>query len=100
MGGQSSMLVTLAIGGIAGWLAGLVMRGSGYGLVGDIVVGLLGALLGTYLFGALKIRVALGNPWLDQGAIALAGALVLMFLIGFFRPRSLGERISGWWSRR
>jgi hypothetical protein len=38
----SLLLVTLVIGGIAGWLAGLLTRGSGYGLIGDIVVGLLG----------------------------------------------------------
>ncbi len=100
MDGQTSLLVMVVIGGIAGWLAGLIMRGSGYGLVGDIVVGLLGALLGSYLLGVLNIPVRLGNPWLDKGVVALAGAVVLMFLIGLFRPRSLSERVSGWWRRR
>ncbi len=43
-------LTWLVIGLIAGWLAGLVMKGSGYGLVGDIVVGILGAVVGAWLF--------------------------------------------------
>lgn len=100
MDGQTSLLVTVVTGGIAGWLAGLIMRGSGYGLIGDVVVGLIGALLGSYLLGLLKIPVHLGNPWLDKGVVALVGAVVLLFLIGFFRPRSISERVSGWWRRR
>ncbi len=100
MDGQTSLLVTVVIGGVAGWLAGLIMRGSGYGLVGDIVVGLLGALLGSVLLRYVDIPVRLGNPWLDKGAVALVGAVVLMFLIGLFRPRSLSERVAGWWRRR
>ena len=100
MAAQTSLLVTLVIGGIAGWLAGLLTRGSGYGLIGDIVVGLLGALIGSYLFAAFNLPVRLGNPWLDKGAVALAGALVLMVLIGLFRPLSLSERVGGWWRRR
>ena len=100
MSGQNSLLVLLIIGGIAGWLAGLVMRGSGYGVIGDIIVGLLGALLGSYLFAGLGIPVRLGNAWLDKGAVALAGAILLLFLIGFFRPRSIPDRFNAWWRRR
>jgi uncharacterized membrane protein YeaQ/YmgE (transglycosylase-associated protein family) len=99
MDGQSSLLVTLVIGGLAGWLAGLLTRGSGYGLIGDIVVGLLGALIGSYLFALLNVPVRLGNPWLDKGAVALVGAVVLMMLIGLFRPLSVSERVGGWWRR-
>ena len=100
MSGQTSLLVTLLIGGIAGWCAGLIMRGSGNGVIGDIVVGLLGALLGSYLVTLFNISVRLGNPWLDKGIIALAGAVVLLFLIGMFRPRSIPDRIGDWWQRR
>ena len=100
MSAQTSLLVTLLIGGIAGWSAGLIMRGSGYGLIGDIIVGLLGALLGSYLFTLINIPVRLGNPWLDKGIVALAGAVLLLFLIGFFRPRSVSDRIGDWWRRR
>ena len=95
-----SLLITLLIGGVAGWLAGLVMRGSGYGVIGDVIVGLLGALLGGYLLGIFNIPVRLGNPWLDRGVVAFGGAIVLLFIVGFFRPRSFSERVSGWWKRR
>ena len=43
------------VGVLAGWLAGLLMKGGGFGLVGDLVVGVLGALLGGFLFGALGV---------------------------------------------
>jgi uncharacterized membrane protein YeaQ/YmgE (transglycosylase-associated protein family) len=52
----------------------LLTRGSGYGLIGDIVVGLLGALIGSYLFATFNLPVRLGNPWLDKGAVALVTA--------------------------
>ena len=100
MSGQISLLMTLLIGGITGWCAGLIMRGSGYGVIGDVVVGLLGALLGNYLVSLLNIPVRLGNPWLDKGAVAIAGAVALLLLIGFFRPRSISDRIGDWWRRR
>ena len=98
MSGQS-LLVTLIIGGIAGWLAGLVMRGSGYGVVGDIIVGLLGAFVGSYLLEFFHLNVRLGNPWLERGVVAFVGAVVLLVIIGLLRPRSLGERVKGLWRR-
>ena len=98
MSGQS-LLVTLIIGGVAGWLAGLVMRGSGYGVIGDIIVGLLGAFVGSYLLDFFHLNVRLGNPWLDRGVVAFGGAVVLLLIIGLLRPRSLGERVKGLWRR-
>ena len=47
-------------------LPGLVMRGSGYGVVGDIIVGLLGAFVGSYPLEFFHLNVRLGNPWLDR----------------------------------
>ena len=58
----------LLVGLVAGWLAGKVMRGAGYGLIGDLVVGVLGALLGGWLFG--KLGIAIGGGLL--GAIITA----------------------------
>jgi uncharacterized membrane protein YeaQ/YmgE (transglycosylase-associated protein family) len=46
---NESLLVIILVGLIAGWLAGQVMRGSGFGLIGDLIVGLLGALIGDWL---------------------------------------------------
>jgi uncharacterized membrane protein YeaQ/YmgE (transglycosylase-associated protein family) len=97
---QTSYLVTIVIGGIAGWLAGLILRGSGYGLIGDIVIGLLGALIGSYLVAQLRISSHIGHPWLEQGVVALIGAIMLMIVIGIVRPVSLRERVGIWWRRR
>jgi uncharacterized membrane protein YeaQ/YmgE (transglycosylase-associated protein family) len=68
----------LIVGGLAGWLAGLLMRGGGFGVLGDIVVGIIGAFIGGYLFGVLGIP-AYGFA----GALIMStvGAVVLIFLI-------------------
>ena len=65
MNGQS-LLVLLIVGGVAGWLAGLVMRGSGYGIIGDVIVGLLGAFIGNYLVDAFHISVKCKRPTNDR----------------------------------
>jgi uncharacterized membrane protein YeaQ/YmgE (transglycosylase-associated protein family) len=69
----------LLIGGIAGWLAGLIMKGGGFGILGDIVLGIVGGLLGGWLFGVLGI----GSDGSLLGALltAVVGAIVLIILI-------------------
>ena|SRR5215468_633913 len=98
--GEHSILLTILIGAVAGWLAGLLMRGSGYGIFGDIVVGLLGALLGNWLLHALNITINLGTPILNRIVVSLAGAVLLMFVVGLLRPRSFRERVGDAWRRR
>jgi uncharacterized membrane protein YeaQ/YmgE (transglycosylase-associated protein family) len=73
------LLIFLAIGAVSGWLAGVFMRGGGFGLLGDIVVGIVGAELGGYLFGLLGISAGAGL----LGAIVTAtvGAMALLFVI-------------------
>lgn len=73
----------LLIGLIAGFLAGKIMKGSGFGVVGDLVVGILGAFLGGWLFSLLGI-----TTWGILGSIlvALCGALVLLWLVRLLRP--------------
>lgn len=73
-------LLFLAIGAVAGWLAGILVKGSGFGLVGDLIVGILGAILGGWLFGFLGLSLGLG--WLvDSLIVATLGAVLLLFLI-------------------
>jgi uncharacterized membrane protein YeaQ/YmgE (transglycosylase-associated protein family) len=98
--GNEPILMMIVIGGLAGWLAGLVMRGSGYGIVGDVVVGLLGAFVGNWLLRAMSFSINLGPPLLNGIAVSLIGALLLMFVVGLLRPRSLWERVGGVWRRR
>jgi uncharacterized membrane protein YeaQ/YmgE (transglycosylase-associated protein family) len=93
------LLTTIVIGGLAGWLAGLVMRGSGYGIIGDIIVGLLGAFIGNWLLHDMGVSLHFGTPLLNRILVSLIGALVLMFVIGMLRPRSLRERVNGAWRR-
>ena len=72
----------LLIGLIAGWLAGRVMRGGGFGVVGDMVVGVIGALIGGWLFG--RLGIAAGGL---VGAIitAFVGAVIFILLLRLIR---------------
>jgi uncharacterized membrane protein YeaQ/YmgE (transglycosylase-associated protein family) len=72
------------VGLIAGWLAGQVMQGGGFGLVGDMIVGLLGAVLGGVLFG----QFTTGTPSLVGSiVVAFIGACLLIALVRFATNR-------------
>lgn len=72
----------LVVGLIAGWLAGQVMKGEGYGLVGDIVVGVVGALIGGFLGSALfNIPNAVNGINLTSILVAFIGALLLIAVL-------------------
>ena len=73
-----NLLIFLLVGIVAGWLAGKIMRGAGFGLFGDMVVGVLGAFVGGWLFSRLGV-VTGGIPGLL--ITALVGAMVLLFLL-------------------
>ena len=69
----------ILIGLVAGWLAGQLMKGGGYGVVGDIVVGIVGALLGGFLFRTLGVSA--GGGMIGSIVVATIGAVVLIFLL-------------------
>jgi len=69
----------LLIGGFVGWLAGQIMKGRGFGIVGNIVVGVLGAVLGGWIFGAAGIYPDGGL--LASLVVALVGAVVLLAIV-------------------
>lgn len=77
--GLESLLITLLIGGIAGWLASLVMRGFGFGIIGNIIVGIVGAFIASFLFPA--IGVSLGSGYIAAILHAMIGAIILLFVI-------------------
>ncbi len=77
-------IVFLVIGGVAGWLAGLILKGGGFGIIGNIIVGILGAVVGGWLFRAFNISV--GGDWLGPIVMSTVGAVVLLFVIGLIRP--------------
>jgi uncharacterized membrane protein YeaQ/YmgE (transglycosylase-associated protein family) len=74
-----SLIWFLLIGLIAGWLAGKVMRGGGFGLVGDMIVGVIGALLGGWIFG--KLGISAGGGLIGAIIVAFVGAVVLLLLL-------------------
>ena len=78
MSGQS-LLVIIVVGIIAGWLAGLIVRGGGFGLLGDLVVGVLGAFIGRYVLAQLHVHLAHGLA----GAVldATIGAVILLIVL-------------------
>lgn len=78
-----TLLVILLVGGIAGWLAGLVMR-RGLGLVGNIIVGIIGAFVGGWLLGVLGVSLGIDGI---VGSIvqAFIGAVVLLAVIGVIK---------------
>ena len=78
-----SLIILLLVGGIAGWLAALVMKGRGLGIIGNIVVGILGAFVGSWLLGWLG--VAIGGGILGAILNAFIGAVILLFLIGLIK---------------
>lgn len=72
----------ILIGLVAGWLAGMLVKGGGFGVVGDIIIGVVGAVLGGFLFGLLGFS---GGGLIGAIVVATAGAVVLIFLLRFIK---------------
>jgi uncharacterized membrane protein YeaQ/YmgE (transglycosylase-associated protein family) len=85
---NESLLVIVAVGLVAGWLAGQVMRGSGFGLIGNLIIGLLGALIGDWLLPRLNIHLGAGIVALVINAVI--GAIVLLFILRLIGGRRWG----------
>lgn len=83
---SESLIIILLVGLVAGWLAGQVVRGTGFGIVGDIIVGILGAFFGAWLLPQMGIRIGSGVG----GSIVSAtiGAILLLLVLGVVRRGS------------
>ena len=79
----TNWIVLALIGIVAGWAAGKIMKGRGFGLIGDLIIGVIGAFLGAWLFGLIHISIASGL--LGLFITALVGALVLLFVLRLIR---------------
>jgi uncharacterized membrane protein YeaQ/YmgE (transglycosylase-associated protein family) len=73
------IIIWLIVGGIAGWLAGLVVKGGGYGLIGDIIVGIIGGLIAGWLFP--RLGIPLGAGFIRDVIDAFIGAVILLILL-------------------
>lgn len=69
----------LIVGAIAGWLAGVLVKGGGFGVLVDIIVGIVGAFIGGWLAGILGIHV--GGGWIASIVTATVGAVILLFIL-------------------
>ena len=80
-----SILVILFVGIVAGRLAGKVVRGAGFGLLGDLVIGIVGAFIATLLFPRLGIH--LGSGIVSEIIFSALGAIILLLIVGLIRGR-------------
>ena len=74
------IIATLIIGAIAGWLGGTIYKGSGLGLIGNIIVGLLGSGVGYWLLGSV-FNISHGEGWIASILTGAIGAIVILFVI-------------------
>jgi uncharacterized membrane protein YeaQ/YmgE (transglycosylase-associated protein family) len=71
------------IGAIAGWLAGVIMKGFGFGLVGNIIVGIVGAVIAGWILP--RVGIVIGGGIVGQIINATIGAIILLFIIGLVK---------------
>jgi uncharacterized membrane protein YeaQ/YmgE (transglycosylase-associated protein family) len=90
------LLVILLVGLVAGWLAGKIVAGGGFGVVGDIAVGIVGALIGSWLLPHLGIHV--GSGIISSIIVATIGSVLLLVVAGLLTGAYPRRRI--WFSRR
>jgi len=81
--GVESIIIMIVVGAIAGWLAGKIVRGFGFGLIWDIVIGIIGAFIGVWLLTRLGIVPFSG--FVGSIVNATIGAVVLLFIVGLIR---------------
>jgi len=79
---STGLIAFLFIGAIAGWLAGTLMKGGGFGLFGNIVVGIIGAVIGGYVFGLLGVST---GGMIGAIVTATVGAAILLYFVGLIK---------------
>lgn len=76
------LIWVVVIGILAGWLAGVITKGRGFGVFGDLIVGVIGSLLGSFVFGLLGIYA---GSTVGRLILSVVGAILLLYLIRFLR---------------
>lgn len=80
------ILTWIIIGAIAGWLASLIMKGGGYGLIGNIIIGIIGAFVGGWLSASIfNLPYAVTGFDLTSILVATAGAVVVLFVLSLLK---------------
>ena len=86
---NEGLLVILFVGLVAGWLAGQIVQGTGFGIIGDLIVGILGAFIGSWLLPQLGIH--LGTGVISAIVNATIGAILLLLIVRYFGVAADGE---------
>jgi len=79
------LIVTLIIGAIAGWLAGVIVQGAGFGLLWNIIIGIAGAFIAGFLFPRLGLGLTLGGGVIGAIVTAALGAIVLLLIVNLLK---------------
>lgn len=82
---MEGLIVTLIVGAIAGWLAARVLKSTGFGLIGDIIVGVIGSYIGVWLWDVLHLPPVGGGFWVNAIITSTIGAIVLLVLLRLVR---------------
>ena len=77
------LIILLVVGAIAGWIAGQIMRGGGFGMIGNIALGIVGAVLGGYVLG--QLGVSLMGGLIGRFIQAVIGAVILFGIVGLIK---------------
>ncbi|MFY9242260.1 MAG: GlsB/YeaQ/YmgE family stress response membrane protein [Polaribacter sp.] len=78
-------LYTIIIGAICGYIADVLMRDNGFGLLVNIIIGIAGSFVGDWLYGQLGLKINVSPYWLEDIIVGATGAIVILFLVGVLR---------------
>ncbi len=77
------ILYIIIVGAIAGYIADVLMRDNGFGLIVNIILGIVGGFVGTWAFN--KLGITIGSGWISDIIRSAAGAILILFVVGLFR---------------
>ena len=80
---SESLIVILFVGLVAGWLAGKIVRGTGFGIIGDIIVGIAGDFVASWLFP--KLHITIGSGLVSEIIYSAIGAIILLLIVRLVR---------------
>lgn len=82
-----NLLYILVIGAVAGWLAGLIWKGGGFGLLWNIILGIAGSFVGGWLLGKLGVHISIGSAMVNLIVTSVIGAVVVLFIASLVKRR-------------
>ncbi len=80
---MDGILLLLVVGAVAGWLGSIIYKGGSLGFLGNLIIGIIGAIVGNWSFAQLRIDKIVNHELIDNIIIATVGAIIVLFLINF-----------------